>query len=40
MSSPFQKKDNLILSEEKSKISVTFPIRNPSYRVKTNKIRR
>ena len=35
MSSPFQKKDNLILSEEKSKISVTFPIQNPSYRVKT-----
>ena len=36
MPSPFQKKENLILSEETSKIDVTFPIPNPSYRVRTN----
>ena len=36
MSSPFHEKENLIFIEEKSKICVTFPIPNPSYRVRTN----
>ena len=40
MASLFHEKDNLIFQKEKSKISVTFPIQNPSYRVKTNKTRR
>ncbi len=36
MSSPFYTDKKLIFHNKNNKISVTFPIQNPSYRVRTN----